>query len=249
MKTLSTVLTLFVSCIFLSCNPEDSAGKRDLSVDENAVATLDSLSKKIGELNSCSYTLNTIIKEKHNNAEMVEVNNEHDVYMRGPNKMYIHTKGTKGRKSFWYNGTSVAYYSYDKNVFDSVPAPSNIIAAIDTVSKKFGIDFPATDFFYPTFTDDVLRQFNIVEYTGEKTVGDLTLHEITASNDSLIFHVLVDQTTSLPYQFELLGRSETIKNSYSATFSHWQLDPQLPDVMFEFKPSADAIRVKLGSND
>ena len=81
--------------IMLSCSSPNSGG--DKKYDTTAVENLDSLSGTIGKLNSCSYTLKTIVTKTDGSENL----HEYDVYMRGPDKMYIHSQGTKGQKDYW----------------------------------------------------------------------------------------------------------------------------------------------------
>jgi len=213
--------------------------------DERAVEVLDSLSNSIGELTSVSYTLNTIVKEKNSAGEIIEIINEHDVYMRGPNKMHINTNGSRGNKGYWYNGDRFAFYSYTNNEYDTMAAPDNILKVIDAIHTKYNIDFPAADFFYATLTDDVLENFDKLLYWGTNTIGDKKLDVISAYNKSRTIQLWVDSCSKLPVKFVLFGEGESNGERYEATFSNWKLNPQLPDNMFEFKPFVDAKKITL----
>ena len=87
----STLASFFL----LSCTSKDQQ-----EYDSRAIESLDLMSQTIGELSACSYTLNEYsVKEDGS-----EFSTEHDVYMRGPNKMYVHSVGSKGDRSYWYDG-------------------------------------------------------------------------------------------------------------------------------------------------
>ena len=208
--------------------------------EQEAVDHLDMLSEAIGNMNSCSYTLNTVV---HKGAES-EFINEHDVYMRGPDKMHVHTNGTKGKKGFWYDGSSFAYFSYNKNTYDTVSVAPNIIAAIDQVHNEYGIDFPAADFFYPTFTDDILDDFNEVILAGDENIDDVDCVVILASNDDNVLKIWIEKDSYLPHKMSIVQTNDS-DNSYEAVFSNWRINPKLPDVLFEFKPPANSKREKL----
>jgi hypothetical protein len=235
------VLGYSVLCILLySCS--SSTENNDGVYDKEAVQALDNISEVIGELNSCSYTLNTFVKELDANDEFIEYNNTHDVYLRGPNKMHIYTVGTKGEKSYWYDGNNLAFYSFDKNIYDTVSAPETIIPAIDFLHHKYGIDFPASNFFYPDFTDDILSNFNNVYYLGEVVIDEIECIAIEASNNDKILSIWLEKESKMPYKM-MLEKNEENGGFYEATFTNWQLDPTLPDLLFEFEPPEDAKRV------
>ena len=231
-----------IGLLFTSCS--SSSENNDGIYDDAAVESLDKLSEVIGQLNSCSYTLNTFVRELDEGDEYVEFSNTHDVYMRGPNKMHIYTIGTKGEKSYWYDGHSLAFYSYEKNIYDTVSAPETIIPAIDFLHNKYGIDFPASNFFYPDFTDDILSNFNNVFYLGDVVLDDIECIAIEASNSDNILSIWFHKESALPYKM-ILERNKENAGFYEATITNWRINPTLPDLLFEFEPPAGTTRVKI----
>lgn len=208
--------------------------------DAKAIEHLDKLSETIGQLNSCSYTLNTISTIAHD----TNVVNENDVYLRGPNKMYIHITGTKGVKGFWYNGSRFSYYSYDKNTFDTLAAADNIISVIDQVHNTYGVDFPAADFFYPSFTDDVIDNFNEVLFMGNSSHNGIECTIIKAINTENEVQIWINKETNLPHMMVMV-KQDNSGDTYEAVFSNWRVNPNLPDLLFEFEPPSNSTRVEL----
>lgn len=223
--------------ILLSCSSPNSGA--DKKYDTMAVENLDELSETIGKLNSCSYTLKTIVTKTDGSENL----HEYDVYMRGPDKMYIHSQRTKGQKDFWYNGKQFSYFSYNKNIFDTVDAAGNIITAINFLHDKYGIDFPAADFFYPTLTDDIIENYDHVLSIDDEIVDNVDCALIEASNDIETVHIWIEKSTSLPYKM-IITKNEGADNFYKAVFSNWKINPTLPDNLFEFSPPANSTRVK-----
>ena len=213
--------------------------------DVRSVEVLDSLSTKIGNLESVSYTLDVQIEDHNTEGNLIEIDNVNDVYMRGPNKMHVLTKGTRGQKGYWYNDSTFSYYSYTNNTYDKVDAPESILLVIDALHTKFGIDFPAADFFYPSLTDDVLANFNKLLYWGETQVDDRNLHTISAYNKNTTVQIWVDSETLLPAKMVIFGEGEKKGHRYEASFSNWKLNPALPDVLFEFKAPKGATKTSL----
>ena len=79
--------SVLVSLFLVSCTAKDKQ-----EYDTRAIESLDAMAEVIGELQATSYTL----KDVNVTDDGSEFYNVHDVYMRGPNKMYIHSNGTKG---------------------------------------------------------------------------------------------------------------------------------------------------------
>jgi len=232
---------LILPCVFsLFLLASCQTASNEIEYDTRAIERLDGLSETIGKLNSCSYTLNTIVSDNSKSG----FNAQHDVYFRGPDKMYVHTEGTKGKKSYWYNGKRLAWLSYDKNVFDTISAPDNILEAIDFLHNKYGIDFPAADFFYPTLTDDIIANYDKVLFAAEQKIGGIACTVIEATNETHTMQIWIEKETNLPCKLVIESKN-TEFDYYEAIFSNWRINPRLPDSMFEFEPPISATRNKL----
>lgn len=236
------LLAIVVLLVLGACN--SSGGNDDGVYDTRAVESLDKMSGVIGELNSCSYTLNTFVVEKDDSGALTEFTNENDVYLRGPDKMHVGAKGSRGSYGYWYNGKTFSFYSYDKNNYDIVDAPSKIVESIDVLHDKYGIDFPATDFFYPTLTDDILEHFDEVLYFDGIQVDEVECVLITAASQKNYLQLWIEESTNLPYKVILAGQYKN-KAYYEGVFSNWRLDPMLPDILFEFSPPSNATQVAI----
>ena len=241
MKKLLFIL-ITPALIMLSCSSPNS--ERDKKYDTTAVENLDKLSEIIGKLNSCSFTLNTMVSKTDGSEHL----REHDVYLRGPDKMHIYSDGQSGRKSFWYNGKQFSYFSYTEKVYDVIDAPENIVATIDFVHNKYGIDFPAADFFYPTFTDDILNNYSQVLLLDDEVVNNEGYIVIEALNKNEIVHIWIDKISHLPFKMSIKKENGEDKY-YEAIFSNWKINPTLPDLLFEFAPPANSSKKELNIKD
>jgi len=208
--------------------------------DSRAIASFDKMSETIGGLTSCSYTLNTFISKKSGEQNM----NENDIYMRGPDKMYVHSIGTKGERSYWYDGNRMSFFKYNKNTYDTVLVSGNIIQAIDFLHHKYGIDFPATDFFYPTFTDDMINNFDEISFYGEEKIDGVDCVVSQLLNDKTLVQIWIEKNTNLPHKL-IINNTRDSLIYYEAVFSNWKENPGLPDVLFEFEPPLNSTRVEL----
>ena len=214
-------------------------------VDSVAVMILNRMADIIGDLNSCSFTLNISFDTPDPDFGLVKHSETAEVYMSGPDKAMIHSYGDKGHRGFWYNGSQVAYYSFDENNYAIVEAPPTIIAMFDTINKHYDIEFPAADFFYPTFTDDVLNQFDNIIYLGEREIDNQECFQILAFNSNMSVQFwIANDAYNLPIKFVILYKNQGNKQ-YEATFSNWKLNPVIPAAVFEFMAPPKANKITL----
>lgn len=218
---------------------------QETNVDPVAVMLLDHMSDVIGELNSCAYNLSTSQDINDPDNGLIKSHNESKVIMVGPDKMLIKINGNRGNKGFWYNGTSLTYYSYTENNYAKIDAPDDIISTIDTVSMNYDIEIPAADFFYPAFTDDILEGFDSVKYLGEKVVeNEACFHLKTTNKDMEVQYWISNDAYNLPKKYVIIYKDRQ-NMQYEGTFSNWEINPDIPDAVFEFTPPPKAREIKI----
>ncbi|WP_264566150.1 DUF2092 domain-containing protein [Flavobacterium sp. N3904] len=212
--------------------------------DAKAIAAMDKLSSTIGELKSCSYSLSTDVTHSTTSGKPAE-HRESDVYMKGPNKLYVFTKETGNRKGYYYNGSEIALFRFDKKTYEVLPAPDNTIAMITEAHDKYGVDFPAADFFYPSLTDDMMEHFDTIVDAGTAKIDGVLCKEINAISAKMNVFVSIDAATNLPKRLEIYYLGDEKGKSYVITFSNFISNPVLEDKIFNFAPPKEASKTTL----
>ena len=69
--------------------------------------------------------------------------------------------------------------------------------------------------------------------------------EVYAKNAVKDIYILIDEAENLPKQLEIYSKDET----YVATFTNWQTNPNLPDQMFQFSPPEGAEEATIINKD
>ncbi|MFZ4770638.1 MAG: DUF2092 domain-containing protein [Ferruginibacter sp.] len=213
-------------------------------VDTVAVMILNRMADVIGDLKTCSFNLSTSADVSDYDHGTIKQTGTNEVFLVGPDKMLVHSYGDKGHRGFWYNGEKTSYYSFDENNYATVETPSDIISAIAFLNVNYGIEFPAADFFYPTFTDDILGEYNSIFYLGMSVIGGKECFHILASNEnqSVQFWIAND-AFNLPQKFVIIYKNTDMQ--YEATFSNWAVNQEIPNSVFEFMPPPMAAEIIL----
>jgi len=117
---------------------------------------------------------------------------------------------------------------------------------IDTVNKLYGIEFPAADFFYPTFVDDILGDSKTLVYLGLTKVGNRECYHVAGTTSDKTFQFwIADDAFTLPIKMVIIYTNKEEHPQYEATLSDWQINPSLPDALFTFTVPHRARKVKL----
>jgi len=216
--------------------------------DTAAIVIMDRMADVIGDLESCSYKLNTATDEMDPSVGLVKRFADYHVYMSGPDKMLVNVHGHKGHRQYMFNGDQLAYYSFDENNYGILPVPGNIIQMMDSVHALYDIEFPAADFFYPAFTDDLMQDADTIKYLGIDKINGGEYFHILAMNKDMAFQFWISNDAyTLPAKFVITYRNQPGNPQYVASFSEWQVNTTLPDAMFDFLPPPGAAKIRIMS--
>ncbi|MHA7941995.1 DUF2092 domain-containing protein [Formosa sp. 3Alg 14/1] len=230
-------LTLFVLSILPYAMMAQNEEKQ---IDLDAILLFDQMGEAIGELSSVSFHLSTTNEVLNADKKVETAYNECDVKMVGPDKMVVKQHSKDKHSAYYYNGEVITYYSFKENNYITVDAPNNIIDMIDFMHDNFSMDFPAADFFYPTFTDDIIENFNSITYVGLDLLGGEECNLVKIENENVSVQIWISaEAHTLPKQFEITyKKKDNLK--FKGTFSDWQLNPELHSDIFQFTPPASA---------
>lgn len=223
-----------------------NSSAQEKKIDTTAIMVLDHMSAIIGDLNACTYTLKVQNDKLDPDVGFVSSFGTSQVYFSGPDKMLVNINDDRGHRGYWYNGISLIYYSYDENNYAIIDAPPTIMETIDTINECYGIEFPAADFFYPSFVEDLVNNSDEIVFNGIRLVeGKECCHIIAKGKDMIVQIWISDDALFLPVKFLILSYEGTQSLEYQATFSEWGINPDLPKSMFEFLPPPKAKRVSI----
>ena len=216
-------------------------------VDSTAVLIMDQMSHVIGDLGSASVKVDVKNDKIDIDLGLISQYSKSELIFDGPNKMLIRTKGNKGHRGIWYNGELLAYYSFDENNYVIFDAPPTTLETIDSLNRAFGIDFPAADFLYPTFTDDLLANFDDILLNGRVNIENEECFHIVAHNKNRTVQLWISSGVyTLPKKMMIINHLGVKKGlQYEATFQKWDLNEVYPASIFEFLPPKGASEIKI----
>jgi len=229
----------------LICGLATNIKAQSSNIDTVAVSILDNMSAMIGDMTSCSVTVKANFDVHNQELGLIKRSVESQVFLQGPDKLLIRSEGDKGNRTFYYNGKTLTYYSEDKNHYAQINTLPTIVGMIDTVSKVYGVDFPAADFLYPGFVDDILADAKNLVYLGTTKVGGKDCFHIAGTTDDKTFQFWISNDAfSLPVKVVIVYTKKELNPQYEAVLSDWKIDPVFPDALFEFKAPPKAMKIK-----
>lgn len=219
-------------------------------IDSTAVYLLKRTSVTFQDIKSCSFTAVTTYDIPNESLGLIKHAITDKVAIKFPDKMKVISAGDKGNRGLWYSGKKLNYYSLDNNTYGFVTAPASVIETIDEVSKKFGIEFPAADFFYPTFLQDLISEQGNLIFLGKTIVDGRECFHIAGSDKTKSFQFWIgDDNLFLPVKMVIVYTSDKDKPQYEAIYKDWTINTDYPDSMFEFTTPPKATKVKLAPRE
>ena len=215
-------------------------------IDTVAVSILDKMSAMIGDLGSCSVTIKSNYDISSKELGLIKHSDEEKLYLHGADKLLVKAEGDRGSRDFYFNGKTLSYYSMDRNQYGQIETALPVMDMIDTVSKLYGIEFPAADFLYPSFVDDILIETKNLVYLGlTKVDGQECYHIAGTTKDKTFQFWISDDAFSLPLKMVIVYTGKEMNPQYEAVLTDWQINPNLPDALFEFSAPHRSKRINL----
>lgn len=216
--------------------------------DSLAIIIIDRMADVIGDMESCRFRLNVANDVRDQSRGLIKQFTDYEVFLSGPDKMLVNAQGDKGHRQFMYNGSQMAFFSFDEHNYGILPAPPTTIRMIDSLHDQYDFDFPAVDFFYPAFTDDIIQEADSILFLGTVTMKDKEYFHIIAHNKLVTFQFWVNNDAyNLPAKFAITYKTEAGTPQYLASFSDWEVNPKLPAALFDFLPPPGASRIRIMS--
>lgn len=219
-------------------------------IDSTAVFLLHRTGETLQDIKSCSFTAVTTYDVPNESLGLIKHATTDKVSIEFPDKMKVTSAGDKGNRGLWYNGKKLNYYSFDNNTYGFTAAPGSVIETIDDVSKKFGIEFPGADFFYPTFLQDLLSEQGNLIFLGKTIVDGRECFHIAGNDKTKSFQFWIgNDDLFLPVKMVIIYTSDKEKPQYEALYKDWTINNDYPDSMFEFLTPPKATKVKLAPRE
>ena len=119
---------------------------------------------------------------------------------------------------------------------------------IDTVNKLYGIRIPRRRFlFTPAFVDDIIADSKTLMYLGLTTVdGKECFHIAGVGRDKTFQFWISNDAYYLPLKMVIVYTGKELNPQYEAVMN-WQVNPTLPDALFEFSAPPRAKKIRLAA--
>jgi len=177
-------------------------------------------------------------------AHKVATSKTVDVKLRRPNLLQVEGRSPRHTRGFWLNGKTLTILDRTNNLYGTVPVTGTIDEVLDTAQDRFGITFPLEDFLVSD-PYEAMAHIKGGAYLGKATILGTPCKYVAFSTDKVDWQLWVDTSQGLPRKLVITYKDERTQPQYTAIFSNWKLNAELPDATFTFTPPKGASKIEI----
>ncbi len=167
-----------------------------------------------------------------------------EVQVRRPNRYHSELRSTRHHRELIYDGSALTLLNRVENFYGTVPATGSLDDAMDLACEQFGITMPFEDFVHSDPHKDLLRKVTSGSVIGPVTVMGVPCEHLAFTQDDIDWQVWIQTgPRPVPRKFLITYKDEPDSPQYTAIFSNWDFNTQLPDFVFKFEPPPGASKI------
>jgi hypothetical protein len=177
-------------------------------------------------------------------GQRVQAGRNIDLQLRRPNRLRADVQSTRRNHQLLYDGNSITLFNRKDNLYGTVPVSGPLDQVMDVASDRFGIPMPLEDFLCSDPHRDLLRNTVSGRDVGPVAVMGVPCQHLAFSADNVDWQVWVqDGPRPVPRKFVITYKDEPNAPQYTAIFSNWDFNTELPDFLFTFEPPPGAGKI------
>lgn len=177
-------------------------------------------------------------------GERVQAGRNVEVQVRRPNRYHSELRSTRHHRELIYDGSALTLLNRAQNFYGTVPATGSLDDAMDLACEKFGITMPFEDFIHSDPHKDLLRNVTSGSDIGPVTVMGVPCEHLAFTQEKIDWQVWIQTgPRPVPRKFVITYKDEPDSPQYTAIFSNWDFNTELPDFVFKFEPPPGASKI------
>ena len=180
-----------------------------------------------------SYHAEITFDEVLPSGQKIQYSTTSDLALRRPNHIHAETYSNLEDRRFWYDGENMVLMDANREVYAKEPVTGNLEDALDYIVNKFGFTPPLSDFFYQDVYEAMMRYIVIGFYVDQQYVDDTRCHHLAFVEKNIDWQIWIEDSKQLvPRKIVITYKNISSFPQYTAVFTEWEMDPYLPDTMF-----------------
>ena len=162
-----------------------------------------------------------------------------------PDRLYVESDSDRGRRNFYYDGSSVTIADIDARLYGRFDAPPTIESMLDDAMARFDVALPLADIASADPCAALEANAERGWYLGEHYFAGERSHHLFITSPDVDVQLWISTGPEPVFRkIVLTYTSERDKPQYGVVFSGWDFAPRYDEATFRYTPPADARRIE-----
>jgi hypothetical protein len=206
------------------------------------------MSDRLARATAFALEAEEVYEEVPEHSPRRQLTNVRHVVLRRPDRLAGDAAGDAVNRAFRYDGRTFSAIDHEQNVWASGAVPPTIDEALDWVFDQTGTVIPLADFLYGDAYARLMGSVQRGIYVGIHEAAGVACHHLSFEQATIDWQIWIDAGADpLPRKLVITYKTEDEVPQYAVTIRKWDLDPKVPESLFEFAPPAGATRIEVST--
>ena len=210
--------------------------------DERAAKRVEAMANFLAKAPRLSVTADCTYEVVQDSGQKIEFGEQRVITLRRPDRARIETTRRDGtRRGMIFDGKQLAAFDLDQKVYATVAKTGTTDTAFDYFKNDLDMRLPLSELFSTNLPQKISGMLGSARLVGQATVNGVATDHIALRGDTADLQFWIPRTGDpLPQRLVITYRLAEGQPQYEASFSGWNLAPDVPDSAFTFTPAEGA---------
>ena len=210
--------------------------------DERAAKRVEAMASFLAKAPRLSVTADNTYDVVQDSGQKIEFGEQRVMTLRRPDRARIEANRRDGtRRGLVFDGKQIAVFDVDQKVYATAAKTGTTDAAFDYYKNDLDMRLPLSDLLASDLPQKVSDMLGSARLVGEETVNGVATDHVALRGDTADLQLWIARTGDpLPQRLVITYRLAEGQPQHEASFSGWNLAPDVPDSAFTFTPAEGA---------
>ncbi len=214
------------------------------TIDPEAFEVLNEMSNTLSSQREFTFDTEITNDITYDSGQLIQMGGTLKTVVKRPNHVYAKYVGDINTREVWYSGKNLTFYIENKNFYGQLETPDNIDATMDFLIDNYNFSLPLADIInsdpYESVMETTLGGFVV----GDSNVGGQECTHLAFTAKYVDWQIWVsNENPALPCKLVINYTQIEGVPQYQATFSNWNLKPELSKSTFTPNLPKDAVKI------
>jgi hypothetical protein len=214
------------------------------TLEPEALEVLKEMSDTLSALKEFSFDTEITNDITYDSGQPIQMGGTLKAVVKRPNHVYAKYVGDINTREVWYSGKNLTLYIENKNFYGQLETPDNTDATMDFLIDNYNFSLPLADIInsdpYESVMETTLGGFVV----GDSNVGGQECTHLAFTAKYVDWQIWVsNENPALPCKLVINYTQIEGVPQYQATFSNWNLKPELSKSTFTPNLPKDAVKI------